>query len=70
MLAQKVVEIKKLAPLNSGMLSYPSKLSLSPDGKMLAISDSNHNTTLVVELDNGTIIYNVGSGDKVCITSV
>lgn len=35
MYAQKLLEIKKLAPLNSGMLSYPSKLSLSPDGRCL-----------------------------------
>ncbi len=46
------------------MLSYPSKLSFSPDGKMLAISDSNHNRILVVDSDNGMVIYNLGSGAK------
>lgn len=31
---------------------------------MLAISDSNHNRILVVDSDNGMVIYNVGSGAK------
>jgi hypothetical protein len=48
----------------SGILSYPGRLSVSTDGKMLANSDSNHDRALVLDPDSGNIIYDVGSGAK------
>jgi DNA-binding beta-propeller fold protein YncE len=63
-LAPEPLEIKRPAAAPSRVLSYPGKLSLSPDGKMLAISDSNHNRILVVDADSGKIIHKVGGGAK------
>ncbi|MEM4231822.1 MAG: redoxin domain-containing protein, partial [Candidatus Nitrosocaldus sp.] len=36
----------------SNRLSFPGKLAFSPDGEMLAVSDSNNNRILVLELSN------------------
>lgn len=64
-LAKGPIEIKKSkSVLPSRLLSYPGKISLSPDGRMLAISDSNHNRILVVNAANGKIIYKVGGDAK------
>jgi len=59
-LAEKPLEIHKPVAARSGILSYPSKMAFSPDGKMLAISDSNHNRILVVDADSGRIIHKIG----------
>jgi len=48
-LAEKPLEIKKPATVHSGILSYPGRLSFSPDGKMLANSDSTHNRALALD---------------------
>ncbi|MEM2920357.1 MAG: redoxin domain-containing protein [Candidatus Nitrosocaldus sp.] len=52
-----------------GMLSFPGKLAFSPDGSMLAVSDSNNNRVLVLALDahdsNGfraRIVESIGKG--------
>jgi len=63
-LAQRPLEIKRPAAALSRVLSYPGKLSFSPDGKMLAVSDSNHNRVLVVDAESGKIIHKVGGGAK------
>lgn len=63
-LAKEPVAIKKPVAASSRMLSYPGKLSFSPDGRMLAVSDSNHNRILVVDADSGKIVNKVGSGVK------
>lgn len=42
------------------LLSYPGKLAFSPDGSLLAISDSNHNRVLIVDAHQGNIIHQVG----------
>jgi len=44
-------------------LSYPGKLAFSPDGKMIAVSDSNHNRILVLNI-NGKITHTIGSGER------
>jgi thiol-disulfide isomerase/thioredoxin len=61
-LAKMPVMITKPAQEHSSVLSYPSKLAFSPDGRMLAISDSNHNRVLVVDPDSGRVIGKIGGG--------
>jgi thiol-disulfide isomerase/thioredoxin len=63
-LAKEPLAIKTPAAAPSRVLSYPGKLSFSPDGRMLAISDSNHNRVLVVDAESGKIIHKVGGGAK------
>jgi thiol-disulfide isomerase/thioredoxin len=63
-LAKEPLAIKMPAAAPSRALSYLGKLSFSPDGRMLAISDSNHNRVLVVDTDSGRIIHKVGGGTK------
>lgn len=63
-LAKEPLAIKRPAAAPSRALSYPGKLSFSSDGRMLAISDSNHNRVLVVDADSGRIIHKVGGGAK------
>ncbi|MEW6604749.1 MAG: thioredoxin-like domain-containing protein [Thermoproteota archaeon] len=64
MLAKEPLAIKRPATVPSRTLSYPGKLSLSPDGRMLAVSDSNHNRILVIGADSGKIIHKVGGRTK------
>ena len=63
-LAKEPLAIKRPAAAPSRVLSYPGKLSFSPDGRMLAVSDSNHNRVLVVDAESGRIIHKVGGGAK------
>jgi thiol-disulfide isomerase/thioredoxin len=63
-LAKEPLAVKRPAAAPSRVLSYPGKLSFSPDGRMLAISDSNHNRVLVVDAESGKIIHKVGGGAK------
>jgi DNA-binding beta-propeller fold protein YncE len=63
-LAKEPLVIKKAAPASPRTLSYPGKLSLSPDGKMLAVSDSNHNRILVIDANIGKTIHKVGGGAR------
>ncbi|HXG07802.1 MAG TPA: thioredoxin-like domain-containing protein [Nitrososphaera sp.] len=63
-LAKEPIVIKRPAAPSTRTLSYPGKLSLSPSGKMLAVSDSNHNRILVIDVSSGKIIYKIGSGTK------
>lgn len=52
---------KKAAP---GALSYPGKLALSPDGKMIALSDSNHNCIVVADMQTGKISLKIGGPSR------
>ena len=52
--------MEKPAPARPGVLSYPGKLALSPDGTMIAISDSKHNRVLVADIQTGTVVHKVG----------
>ncbi|HEX2557409.1 MAG TPA: thioredoxin-like domain-containing protein, partial [Nitrososphaera sp.] len=63
-LVQKSLEIGKPYSTPAAILSYPGKLSFSPDKNLLAISDSNHNRILIVDSDSGKIIHNIGSGTR------
>lgn len=63
-IAKEPLEISKPSMVQARVLSYPGKMSFSPDGKMLAISDSNHNRILIVDADSGKIIHNIGSRAK------
>ncbi|XP_065650186.1 NHL repeat-containing protein 2 [Hydra vulgaris] len=42
-------------------LRYPGKLTASPCGKMLAVSDSGHHQVLIIER-NGNVVKRIGSG--------
>jgi thiol-disulfide isomerase/thioredoxin len=63
-LAKRPLEINRPQIVEPRILSYPGKLSFSPDNKRLAISDSNHNRILVVDADSGKVIYKIGGGSK------
>ena len=59
-LANVPLEIDRPAQAKPGVLSYPGKLALSPDGITIAISDSNHNRVLVADAQTGQVIHKVG----------
>ena len=63
-LAKGPLAIIKPAAAPPRVLSYPDKLSLSPDGMMLAISDSNHNRVIVADAGSGKIAHKVRGGAK------
>ena len=46
---------------SSNVLCFPGKLTVSPDGSLIAISDSKHNRVLIVTLA-GIILHIIGSG--------
>ena len=48
----------------TGVLSYPGKLVLSPDGKMIAISDSNHNRIVVADAKTGKTSLKIGGPSR------
>jgi thiol-disulfide isomerase/thioredoxin len=58
------LKIAKPVEKQPRILSYPGKLAFSPDGKLLGISDSNHNRVLVVDADSGKVIHKIGGGAK------
>ena len=62
-LAPKPIEIERPKVADKKTLSYPGKLAFSPDKKMIAVSDSNHNRILVLDID-GKIKHVVGSGER------
>jgi len=62
-LADKPLEIERQKVTDKKILSYPGKLAFSPDDKMIAISDSNHNRILILDID-GKIKRTIGSGEK------
>lgn len=62
-LAYNPLEIERPRIADRKTLSYPGKLAFSPDGKMFAVSDSNHNRILVLDID-GKIKHTIGSGEK------
>ena len=62
-LEEKPTKVYKTKIIDKSILSYPSKLSFSPDGKMIAISDSNHNRIVIVDLD-GKIRHIISSGNR------
>ncbi|AIC14192.1 NHL repeat-containing protein [Nitrososphaera viennensis EN76] len=59
-LAKEPIEIGHPKQAQKRVLSYPGKLAFSPDGRMLAISDSNHNRVLVVDIESGNLVHKVG----------
>lgn len=63
-LAKTPLKIDRPPQLQTSTLSYPGKLAFSPDGRMLAISDSNHNRVLVVDPDSGRIMRKIGGGPR------
>ncbi len=62
-LAKKKIEIKIPENKNKPTLSYPGKLSFSPGKKYFALSNSNRNKILVVDL-KGKVVEEAGSGKK------
>jgi thiol-disulfide isomerase/thioredoxin len=59
-LAANPVQIKHSAKIQSRLLSFPGKISISKTGK-IALSDSNHNRILVTDI-SGKILHVVGNG--------
>jgi len=59
-LAKEPLRIKPSESSKNNTLSFPGKISISKSGK-IAISDSNHNRILVVDL-SGNILHTIGSG--------
>lgn len=60
-LAREPIEIKHSGQAQQkSALSYPGKIAFSPDGCMLAISDSNHNRVLVADAKSGSIVHKIG----------
>jgi len=62
-LADNPLEIERPKMADRKTLSYPGKLTFSPDGRMIAVSDSNHNRILVLDID-GKIKHTIGSGER------
>ncbi len=62
-LATAPIKINKPANKPTSALSYPGKLAFSPDGSMIAVSDSNHNRVLVLDSD-GKVLHKIGGGSK------
>ena len=62
-LSEKKIQIKIPENKNSSFLSYPGKLSFSPDKKHFVLSDSNHNRILIISKE-GKVIEEIGSGKK------
>ncbi|HEY7507902.1 MAG TPA: thioredoxin-like domain-containing protein [Nitrososphaera sp.] len=59
-LAKEPLQIESSARPPKRVLSYPGKIAFSPDGRMLAVSDSNHNRVLVVDPETGKILHKIG----------
>ncbi len=64
MLAKGPLKLSVPKTAAGGVLSYPGKMSLSPDEARFAISDSNHNRILIVETASGRVVDAVGSGAR------
>ena len=62
-LADKPLYVERPKIADRKTLSYPGKLAFSPDGKMIVVSDSNHNRILILNI-NGKIIHTIGSGER------
>ncbi len=62
-LAPAPIKINKPAKKHASVLSYPGKLAFSPDGSMIAVSDSNHNRVLVLDSD-GRVLHKIGGGSR------
>ncbi|MFY3739965.1 MAG: thiol-disulfide isomerase/thioredoxin [Candidatus Nitrosomirales archaeon] len=65
-LADRSLYIERPKIADRKTLSYPGKLAFSPDGKMIVVSDSNHNRILVLTI-NGKITYTIGSGERALV---
>ncbi len=48
----------------SNRLSFPGKVSFDPDGRYIAISDSNNNRVIIARASDGKVVYKIGSGSK------
>jgi thiol-disulfide isomerase/thioredoxin len=62
-LANLPLKIERTVVADRSTLSYPGKLCFSPDHSMIAVSDSNHNRILVLDI-NGRVKHVVGSGER------
>lgn len=63
-LASEPLKPNQPPPAPKRVLSYPGKLALSPDGTMIAISDSNHNRVLVADVKTGKVISKIGGLER------
>ena len=59
-LSEKKAEIRYRPAETKGTLLYPGKLSFSPDGRLFALSDSNHNRIIIAESETGKITDKIG----------
>jgi DNA-binding beta-propeller fold protein YncE len=55
--------IKSVWDADSTFLSFPGKVHVTPNGKKLVISDSNHNRILVADAKTGKVLITIGSGE-------
>lgn len=62
-LAKEKIEIKQPAAKEKSTLSYPGKISFSPDKKSFVLSNSNRNKILIVDL-KGKVLDEIGSEKK------
>lgn len=62
-LAAAPIKINKPAKKRASVLSYPGKLAFSPEGSMIAVSDSNHNRVLILD-SNGKVLHKIGGASK------
>ena len=51
-----------------GILRYPGKISIAPDGKLIAIANANMNSILLID-KKGRIVQRIGSGEKGAVDS-
>jgi len=59
----KPLEIFRPKIKHRSILRYPGKISFAPDGAMFAVSDSNHNRILLIDL-TGKIRQVIGGGEE------
>ena len=62
-LTRRPIKIVKFQPTDKRTLSYPGKLSFSPDEKSFALSDSDHNRILIIDAKSAKIKQKIG-GEK------
>ena len=68
MLRKKSIIYVSKATKQRGILRYPGKLSIAPDGKLIAIANSNMNNIIVID-KKGEVIQKIGSGIKGAVDS-
>ena len=63
-LAKKLFELRLPERKQTGVLSYPGKMSFNADGSKFAVSDSNHNRILIVDASTGIVSDRIGRGER------